>query len=145
MIVLDTNILSELMKTQRRAAPSVFDWVARQPRSTLFTTSINKAEILFGIAILPEGDRRAFLTMASDQIFNGIFSGRVLPFDDLATNHYADIVASRRRRGRPIDALDAQIAAIARSAGAELATRDVDDFADCGVPIINPWTPGFPS
>jgi predicted nucleic acid-binding protein len=139
MIVLDTNVLSELMRSQPGAA--VFAWVAAQPRTALFTTSVNKAEILYGIAMLPEGRWRAALAAAAEAMFIDDFAGRVLPFDEAAAVHYADIVAARRREGRPIEAFDAQIAATARVAGAELATRDVGDFAGCGVALVNPWEP----
>jgi len=139
MIVLDTKVLSELMRSQPGAA--VFAWVAAQPRAALFTTSVNKAEILYGIAVLPEGRRRAALAAAAEAMFIDDFAGRVLPFDEAAAVHYADIVAARRREGRPIEAFDAQIAATARVAGAELATRDVGDFAGCGVALVNPWEP----
>jgi predicted nucleic acid-binding protein len=139
MIVLDTNVLSELMRSQPGAA--VFAWVAAQPRTALFTTSVNKAEIFYGIAVLPEGRRRSALAAAAEAMFIDDFAGRVLPFDEAAAVHYADIVAARHRDGRPIEGFDAQIAATARVAGAELATRDVGDFAGCGVALINPWEP----
>jgi toxin FitB len=135
VIVLDTNILSELMRSEPAAA--VFAWVSAQPRATLYTTSINKAEILYGIAVLPEGRRR--LALAAAAMFADDFEGRVLPFDEAAAASYADIVAARRREGRPIEAFDAQIAATALVAGAGLATRDTGDFAGCGLTLINPW------
>jgi predicted nucleic acid-binding protein len=137
VIVLDTNVLSELMRSQPAAA--VFAWVSAQPRAALHTTSVNKAEILYGIATLPEGRRRAALAAAAEAMFNDDFAGRVLPFDEEAAVHYAEIVAERRREGRPIEAFDAQIAATARVAGAELATRNVGDFAGCGLTLVNPW------
>jgi len=139
MIVLDTNVLSELMRSQPGAA--VFAWVAAQPRAALYTTSVNKAEIFDGISVLPEGRRRSALAVAAEAMFIDDFAGRVLPFDEAAAVHYADIVAARRREGRPIEAFDAQIAATARVAGAELATRDVGDFAGCGLILVNPWEP----
>jgi predicted nucleic acid-binding protein len=139
MIVLDTNVLSELMRSQPGAA--VFAWVAAQPRTGLYTTSVNKAEILYGIAVMPEGRRRSALAAAAEAMFIDDFAGRVLPFDEAAAVHYADIVATRRREGRPIEAFDAEIAATARVAGAELATRDVGDFAGCGLILVNPWEP----
>lgn len=137
MIVLDTNVLSELMRSEPAAA--VFAWVAKQPRATLYTTSVNKAEILYGIAALPEGHRRASLAAAAEAMFTDDFAGRVLPFDEAAAVLYAEIVAARRRDGRPIEALDAQIAATARVAGAGVASRDVNGFAGCGLILINPW------
>ena len=137
MIVLDTNVLSELMRSQP-AAP-VFAWVSAQPRATLYTTSVSKAEVLFGIAVLPEGRRRLALAAAAEAMFADDFEGRVLPFDEAAAVHYAEIVAARRREGRPIAAFDAQIAATARVAGAGIATRDTGDFAGCGLTLVNPW------
>jgi predicted nucleic acid-binding protein len=137
VIVLDTNVLSELMRSQP-AAP-VFAWVSAQPRATLYTTSVSKAEVLFGIAVLPEGRRRLALAAAAEAMFADDFEGRVLPFDEAAAVHYAEIVAARRREGRPIEAFDAQIAATARVAGAGIATRDTGDFAGCGLTLVNPW------
>jgi predicted nucleic acid-binding protein len=137
MIVLDTNVLSELMRSHP-AAP-VFAWAAAQPRTALYTTSINKAEVLYGIAVLPEGRRRTALAVAAEAMFIDDFAGRVLPFDEEAAVRYAEIITARRREGRPIEAFDAQIAATARVAGAELATRDVGDFAGCGLALVNPW------
>lgn len=137
MIVLDTNVLSELM----RPAPSeaVLRWFAGHPAATLFTTMITQAEIPFGLALLPEGRRRSDLLMAAEQMFAEDFAGRVLPFDSMAAKAFAPIAAGRRQQGRPTGAFDAQIAAIAAFRGASLATRNVADFLDCGVPIINPW------
>ena len=140
MIVLDTNVLSELMRSEPDGA--VFAWVAAQPRAALYTTSVSKAEILYGIAALPEGRRRTALAAAAEAMFTDDFAGRVLPFDEAAAVHYAEIVAARRREGRAIEAFDAQIAATARVAGADLATRDVGDFADCGLTLVNPWKAG---
>jgi predicted nucleic acid-binding protein len=137
VIVLDTNVLSELMRSEPAAA--VFAWVGAQPRTELYTTSVNKAEVLYGIAALPQGRRRAALAAAAEAMFTEDFNGRVLPFDEDAAVLYAEIVASRRRDGRPIEAFDAQIAATARVAGAELATRDAGDFLDCGLTLVNPW------
>ena len=138
MIVLDTNVISELMRPEPH--PAVFAWLAAQPREAVYTTSVTKAEIFYGIAVLPEGRRRRALASAAEDIFEEDFNGRVLPFDDTAARQFADIVASRRRTGKPIGTLDALIAATARVAGAEVATRDVTDFADCDIVLINPWT-----
>jgi len=137
MIVLDTNVLSELMRPQPHAA--VFDWVAAQPRASLYTTSVNKAEILYGIAVLPEGHRRAALAAAADAMFTDDLAGRVLPFDAAAAAHYAEVIMARRRIGAPIEAFDAQIAATARAAGFGIATRDIGGFDGYGVALVNPW------
>ena len=137
MIVLDTNVVSELMK----AAPdeSVRDWIAAQPATSLYTTSITQAEILHGIALLPPGKRRDALEAAAEAMFRDDFAGRILPFGSDAARPYARIAAERRRAGRPISHFDAQIAAIARSTGATVVTRDVAGYDGCGVDVINPW------
>jgi len=137
VIVLDTNVISELMKANPN--PVVQVWVAAQPRETLFTTSVTKAEILFGIAALPEGRRRTGLAEAAEALFSEDLEGRVLPFDEAAAVYYAEIVAARRRAGSPMEAFDAQIAATAIVAGAAVATRDIDGFLDCGLMLIDPW------
>lgn len=139
MIVLDTNVLSELLRA--RPADNVRRWVLIQPASTLFTTSICQAEILYGLALLPKGRRRADLSQAADALFDRKLAGRILSFDSAAARVYADMSAARRSMGRPIGQTDAQIAAIAASHGASVATRNVADFADCGVAIIDPWSP----
>ena len=138
MIVLDTNVISELMR--HRPDQAVFTWVAAQPRSLLYTTSINKAEILYGIAALPEGRRRSYLEETAAAMFAEEFAERILPFDAAAATHYAEIVVARRRAGNPIEAFDAQIAATALVFGADIATRDIGGFSGCGVTVINPWT-----
>jgi predicted nucleic acid-binding protein len=137
LIVLDTNVLSELMRP--RPHPAVMDWMAAQPSSELFTTSICKAEIFYGLATLPDGQRRRALAAAADTMFTRLFADRVLAFDDRAALLYAQIVANRRRAGRPIEALDSLIAATALAAGASVATRDIGGFTGCGLVLINPW------
>ena len=137
MIILDTNVLSEFMRAEPE--PGAATWVAAQPRALLYTTSINRAEIRYGLARLPEGRKRTALAAAADMIFTEDFDGRVLPFDGEAADRYAEIVVMRRRQGRPIDILDAQIAAIALAVGAEIATRDVGGFEGCGLRVIDPW------
>jgi predicted nucleic acid-binding protein len=137
MIVLDTNVVSELMKP----APSrpVTAWAAAQPGQSLFTTSVTEAEILYGIALLPSGRRRRAIEVAARAMFREDFAARVLPFGSDAASIYATIAAERRRMGHPISHFDAQIAAIARSAGASVATRNTDDFRGCGVQLVDPW------
>src|SRR5882724_4320211 len=137
MIVLDTNVLSEVMKP----APSskVLNRLASHPALTLFTTAVNQAEILYGVELLSKGKRRTALQSAVDAMFVQDFSGRVLPFDTEAAHLFPRIVAARRAAGRPISQFDAQIAAIARSRSASLATRNTNDFEDCGVTLLNPW------
>ena len=139
MIVLDTNVLSELMR--RTPNPGVAAWIASQPSSTLFTTSISQAEILYGVAMLPRGRRRDNLAAAATAMFAEDLAGRVLPFNSAAAARYAAIVAARRQSGSPIGAFDALIAAIALAAGAGIATRDVSGFDDCGLSIlVDPWS-----
>ena len=137
MIVLDTNVLSELM----RSAPdvSVTSWVATQSAANLFVTTITQAEILHGVLLLPRGRRKDAIEAAADTMFEEDFSGRILPFGSLAAHAYAEIAVARRQFGRPISQFDAQIAAIAKSAGAAVATRNVPDFEGCGIEVIDPW------
>ena len=139
MIILDTNVVSELMK----AAPAerVLGWIAAQPASALYTTSITEAEILHGLALLPTGKRRNALESAAEAMLSEDFAGRILPFGSDAAHAYARIAADRRRAGRPISHFDAQIAAIARRHGMGVATRNVDDFAGCGIAVTTPWVP----
>jgi toxin FitB len=137
MIVLDTNVVLELMKAE--PAPSVMRWAAGQAPSNLYTTSITHAEILHGIMLLPAGKRRSAFEAAADAMFKEDFSGRILPFDSAAAESYARIAAVRQRAGHPITQFDAQIAAIALAAGGAVATRNVKDFNQCGIRLINPW------
>jgi toxin FitB len=138
MILLDTNILSEALRAA--PAPRVLDWMARQAASSLFVSTVTQAEILYGIAILDEGRRRDDLAAAARLMFTEDFAGRLLPFDGDAATAFAGITAARRRIGRPISQFDAQIAAIARSRGAILATRNSRDFEHCGIDIVDPWS-----
>lgn len=140
MIVLDTNVISELMRSEPH--PAVFAWAAAQPRASLYTTSINCAEILFGIRALPEGKRRSALADAAAMMFEEDLGDRILPFHAPAASRYGEIVVSRRLAGTPIEAFDALIAATASVAGAAVATRDIAGFEGCGLTLINPWEMG---
>lgn len=140
MIVVDTNVISELMRGEPH--PAVLAWVAAQPRALLYTTHVNQAEILYGIAALPEGRRRMALAAAAEAMFAEDFAGRILPLEAAAAARYPNIVLARRRAGNPIEKFDALIAAIALAAGAEVATRDTGGFAGCGLTLIDPWTAG---
>lgn len=140
MIVLDTNVLSELLRPMPFSA--VEQWLSEQPTASVFITTVTKAEILYGVRILPGGNRRDVLESAVGAIFSEDFGGRILPFDQEAAERYATIASHRRQIGRPISQFDAQIAAIAACRGADLATRNVEDFVDTGVTIINPWQAG---
>ena len=138
LIVLDTNVVSELMKPEPDAI--VFAWAARQP-AAMVTTSITEAEILYGIALLPSSRRKTDLAAVAARMFRDDFKDRVLAFDSAAAPHYGEILARRHRAGRPVKTLDAQIAAIAVAAdAAAIATRNTTDFENCGVAIVNPWT-----
>ncbi len=137
MIVLDTNVVSELMKA--KPSPAVLAWIARGDSSGYCTTSITQAEILHGVMLLPASRRRRAIESAAEAMFATDFAGRILAFDSSAARSYAELVSDRRRRGRPISQFDAQIAAIARVAGATLATRNVRDFEHCGVGVVDPW------
>jgi predicted nucleic acid-binding protein len=136
VIVLDTNVLSELMR--KAAAPKVLDWAGSQVSASLFTTCVSEAEIFYGLALLPKGKRRLALEGAAGGLFED-FGGRVLPFDSDAARLFAELAAARKRKGRPISTADAQIAAIVRSRGGRLATRNVDDFEGCGIDLVDPW------
>ncbi len=138
MIVLDTNVLSEVLRPEPEAR--VLAWLDKQPANSVFTTAITQGEILYGIRLLADGQRRRKLWDAATAIFDEDFSGRVLSFDSEAAGHYADIGASRRSAGRPISQFDATIAAITRSHGATLATRNAMDFEGCGIEVVNPWS-----
>jgi predicted nucleic acid-binding protein len=137
MIVLDTNVLSELMRPTPH--PSVIRWIQRQPSTELFTTAITEAEIFFGIALIAKGKRHDALGEAAELMFTEDFAGRVLGFDGQAARSFARIAMDRRLSGRPISHADAQIAAIVKLHKASLATRNVDDFVNCEIPVIDPW------
>jgi len=138
VIVLDTNVLSELARPDPDAA--VLAWVAAQRRAELCTTAISEAELAYGLALLPKGRRRDALAQATARLLGEGLGGRVLPFDRAAAAAYGEFAAKRRAAGRPVAAADAQIAATARTRGATLlATRDVGGFQGCGVRLVNPW------
>ena len=136
MIVLDTNVLSELLKPEPE--PRVLDWSDRHDPERLFTTAISEAEMRYGVARMPGGRRRAALETVVDRILNHVFAGRVLPFDSDAARRYAEIATARAAGGRIVTPFDIQIAAIAQARAAPVATRDTRDFAGYGVEVINP-------
>ena len=137
MIILDTNVLSEVMRPA--PAAQVLRWLAAHPAARLFTTTIAQAEVLYGLELLPEGKRRRALQSAIEAMFEEDFAGRILPFDGDAAGMFAKIAAARRAMGRPITQFDAQVAAIARSRGAAVATRNTNDFEHCGIRVVDPW------
>lgn len=136
MIVLDTNVISELMRPE--PAAEVIGWLSGRPRALLYVTSLSYAEILFGLALMPESRRRAALSEQATGIFAEDFAGRVLSFDAGTAAAYALIAARRQLAGNRIGPIDGMIAAIARAHGASLATRD-RDFSGCEITVINPW------
>src|SRR5713226_3813034 len=131
MIILDTNVLSEVMRPQPSAA--VLRWLEGQRSLELFITTISQAEILYGIELLPKGKRRNALRAQAESMFEEDFGDRILPFDSDAAHASALIAAERRDIGSPISDFDAEIASIARSRTAAVATRDTNDFANCGI------------
>lgn len=137
MIVLDTNVLSEIMSASPN--PSVYRWASHQSNEELYTTAITMAEILQGIELLPAGKRRSGLLATAEWVFGTLLPGHILHFNESAARAFAPIAIDRRKRGRPISLFGAQIAAIAKANDATLATRDLHDFEGCGVHLINPW------
>ncbi|ACU97361.1 type II toxin-antitoxin system VapC family toxin [Saccharomonospora viridis] len=137
MIVLDTNVVSELLR--RAPDAGVVAWVDRLPVESVFITAVTAAELRYGVARLPDGRRKQVLDVKIGELLTEDFEDRVLPFDTGSAAHYATIVAARERAGSPISAADAQIAAICRYYRARLATRNVGDFVGTGVELINPW------
>ena len=137
MILLDTNVLSELMRA--KPDPTVLAWVDAQPASRLMICSITVAEILYGIARMPEGKRKQGLLDIASAMFDEDFAGNILPFDADAAVHYAEIAAESEARGRVVDMADAQIAAIGRLHDAVIATRNIRHFESLGVALVDPW------
>ena len=138
MIILDTNVVSELLLVLPN--PRVLEWIEKQSPPALQITAVTEAELRLGAAILPVGKRKTHLTKLIEDTLREDFPERILSFDSDAAALYADICAHRRSLGRPISQFDAQIAAICRARGATLATRNVTDFADIGLKLINPWS-----
>jgi predicted nucleic acid-binding protein len=137
MILIDTNVISELMRPN--PAPEVLAWFGGQNAMALHLSAVGEAELRRGAAILPDGKRRDRLIAEIDAMIMEDFAGRVLPFDSAAAMAFAAIFVDRRNAGRPISFPDCQIAATARAHGAAMATRNVADFEGCGVEVIDPW------
>ncbi|WP_324733354.1 type II toxin-antitoxin system VapC family toxin [Pseudomonas paeninsulae] len=137
MILLDTNVLPELMRA--KPSPQVLAWVDAQPSSQLVISSITVAEILYGIARMPDGKRKQGLLELATLMFEADFAGRILPFDTDAAVHYAGLAAESEVKGKVVDMADGQIAAIAALHDARVATRKVGHFDYLGVPVVNPW------
>ncbi len=138
MILLDTNVVSEPFKAAPE--PQVLVWLDAQSVETLYLSAISLAELRFGIAALPAGQRRDGLLTSLEQRVLPLFAGRILPFDELAALAYAELRARARAARRAIATADGWIAAIAAAHGLQVATRDVSPFEAAGVPVINPWT-----
>lgn len=139
MIIADTNVVSEVMKAV--ADMQVAVWLRRQAIDTIYVTAITKAELLYGLALMPDGRRKQSLAQAMQAFFAERVATPILGFTDEDALFYAKISARRRKAGRPIRELDGQIAAVAASHGFAVATRNVGDFEHCGIEIINPWNP----
>jgi len=138
MFILDTNVVSELI---RKAPDSAVEaWAGKHALEDLFFSAVGEAELRYGAAILPAGRRRASLVSNIEAMLRDAFGDRVLPFDSNAARAYAEIAAMRRSAGRPVPPADCQIAAIAHSRGMAVATRNVSDFEDIDVEVVNPWT-----
>lgn len=137
MIVLDTNVVSELLRPV--PAPRVEAWLATQDGAAIWLTAVGEAELRHSVAILPPGRQRRALTAAVEAMLDEDFRNRILPFDRAAARAYAVIAAARRSAGRPIAQFDCQIAAIARAHDAAVATRNATDFEGCGIKVIDPW------
>ena len=136
MFILDTNILSAMMRPDR--VPEVAAWMDAQDEQHLFTTTVSQAEIFAGLTIMADGRRRRDLEKTAREMFDD-FEERLLPFDSGAAMAYAELFAIRRRAGRPAAPQDLMIAAIACAQGAGVVTRDVSGFEGCGLTLINPW------
>ena len=136
-VLVDTNVLSELIRAEPAAA--VRSWMFAQRVETLHVSAITQAEMLLGARLLPAGRRRSKLEQSLYEMFDEAFANRIVPFDHRAAPYFAGVVAARRSAGRPISQFDAQIAAIALANGMSLATRNVADFVACGLELVNPW------
>ena len=137
MTILDTNVISELMRPD--PDPTVLTWSFGLHKDEMFTTAVSEGEVRYGVARLPAGARRTELQHAADRIFRGLLRDRILSFDSDAAQRFAGIMAERRRAGHATAVPDVQIAAIAATHDATLATRNTRDFQDCGIRVINPW------
>jgi len=137
MIIVDTNVLSELVRPH--PDERVTAWFGARGVEELWTTATTEAEMLIGLAVMPAGRRKAELQSAIATVL-GSFENRILPFDRDATRQLAAVYLERRMAGREPKFVDSQIAAIARVHGSAVATRDVDDFEHSGIDVINPWT-----
>jgi toxin FitB len=137
MIILDTNVLSALMRPEPEAV--VLKWLDKQPESSIWTTSITLMEIRYGLQSMPAGRRREQMTQELESVLREDIEGRCASFDIAAAEQAAELMALRRRSGRPVELRDTMIAGIALASRATLATRNTSHFEDLSVPVINPW------
>lgn len=137
MIILDTNVVSELMRPAPE--PRVLRWFSGQAAEDLHITTVTMAEVLYGIELISTSRRRDVLRAGAEKMFEAVFADRILMYEDRAARAFSQIASARRRQGKPISESDAQIAAIARVLGATLATRNPYVFEGCGVRLVNPW------
>ena len=137
MILLDTNVISELMRPHPERA--VLKWIQSYPRAELWTSSVVIAELLSGIELMTAGHKRDALRESVEGMIAEDFRGQVLSFNVAASRCYGKILSHRKQIGRPIREMDAEIASIALLHRAKLATRNTADFEDCGVELLNPW------
>ena len=137
MILLDTNVVSEMMRPF--PAPTVETWIEGQAPEQLYFSAVGEAELHYGAAILPPGRRKDRLASDIENVLHAAFQNRILPFDSDAARAYADIAATLRMVGRPVSMADGQIAAIARARGMAVATRNLRHFASMGIDLIDPW------
>ncbi|MBC7435028.1 MAG: type II toxin-antitoxin system VapC family toxin [Bdellovibrionales bacterium] len=140
MIILDTNVVSEPMKPNGN--PAVLEWLDQQVADTLYVTSTSLAELLLGIELLPNGQRKKALASGLSELMTSLFGPRVLPFDEPAALHFAPLVSRARAAGRIVSVADGQIAAIAAAHKFVVATRDTGPFIAAGLAVINPWDLG---
>jgi hypothetical protein len=137
MTILDTNVVSEIMRPA--PAPAVLRWISDQVSEELHVTAITIAEIFYGIELLHRGKRQEILRAGAEKLFQVVFRNNILTFDERAAREFSAIASLRRKQGRPMSEFDLQIAAIARTKSAIVATRDANDFDGCGVRLIDPW------
>jgi predicted nucleic acid-binding protein len=138
MILLDTNVISEIMRPS--PDPVVITWIQSLPRKEFWTSSVVVAELLSGIDLMPPGRKQKGLRDAIEEMIAEDFHGQILSFDLAAARHFGQILSARQRMGRPINEMDAQIAATARVYGATIATRNIRDFLPCDLALVNPWS-----
>ncbi len=139
MIVLDTNVISEIMKAPDQRSTAVYSWLAAQDGEALYTTTISFGEIWFGFELLPEGRRKNEMQARALEVFEIGFRDRVLDYDKPAARFFARIAADRTKRGLHVARMDTMIASVAAVRAMAVATRNISDFSECGVTVINPW------